>query len=83
MKSIIIFVIILFVSAINLRRTNEIKRKLIEINVDDRIGTCAYAKNCFNDLCEIIDEYSYKTHEQYCNQLLNECYKMMDEMDIP
>ena len=56
---------------------------MIEVNVDDRIGICASAKNCFNDLCEIIDEESYNYHLKYCQLLLLECYKEMEEMPIP
>ncbi len=83
MKHIIILLLLLIVNTINLRKSDEIRRRLVEINVDDRIGVCASAKICFNDLCEIIDEETYNSHEKYCNELLNECYKMMDEMDIP
>ena len=56
---------------------------MIEVNVDDRIGVCASAKNCFNDLCEIIDEDDYNYHMKYCNNLLFECYKEMEESPIP
>lgn len=56
---------------------------MIEINVDDRIGVCASAKNCFNDLCEIIDEEAYKYHTKHCYNLLFDCYKEMEEMQIP
>ena len=59
------------------------KRKLIEINVDDRINVCASAKICFNDLCEIIDEDSYNYQLNYCYNLLFECYKEMEENPIP
>ena len=84
MKSILILIsLFILVLNTNLRKADVIKRKLIEINVDDRIGVCASAKNCFNDLCEIIDEEAYQEHEKYCYGLLDECYKEMDELDIP
>ncbi len=56
---------------------------MIEIDVDDRISVCASAKNCFNDLCEIIDEEAYNHHKNYCYSLLAECQKEMDEYQIP
>ena len=56
---------------------------MIEVNVDDRIGVCASAKYCFNDLCEIIDEDDYNYHRKYCYNLLFECYKEMEENPIP
>ena len=42
----------------------KIKREMIEIEVNDDIGVCATAKNCFNDLCEIIDEESYTSAKE-------------------
>ena len=56
---------------------------MIEIDVGDRIGVCASAKNCFNDLCEIIDEESYNDQLNHCYTLLYECYKEMEDYDIP
>ena len=61
----------------------KIKREMIEIEVNDDIGVCATAKNCFNDLCEIFDEESYNYHLDYCYTLLYECYKEMEFFDPP